>query len=735
MQNIALIDNSAISRSIFSSLQPHQLRVLHVRPSAKPEAPLICHLSVQRPLERRYKALSYIWGDPTVTVPITVDGCPFNITTNLEAGLRQLRSAYEASLPATSDEQIGNSSNDGYGCDGCEQLIAGTRYQCLDCPDTDFCGDCVEAARSGDHEAHRLLEACMDLTVWVDAVCINQHDTDERNEQVRLMHETYASAWEVMVWLGPEENDSGRAIEFISHWAGRLRAIGVSSYEDLLEDGRISDHINQRLISLLTPDRLEGEYSLASSSNWLALTHFVSRPWWYRLWIFQEIVLAHSISILCGPHVMLWADMLGSQFLAEQWSSHTTDRSAASMLGFPTSLSAWRSAYREMRVTGKRNPMFHPLSLVKHIAGRHCSDPRDKLFGFVGMQALLGRTDIVHVDYRRSAEQVYQQFAKDQILHWQPSLAVINFAGLGRGRSLTATDLPSWVPDWRDHQLKTYIMEKAHYTKAWMRWLHLATASISDDGRRLTVPGLRFDCISAIDVDSSGGFAFELLGNDFGLYPTQCSRFHALFRTMLEDHVTSSFQEYRITSRTVMQIHGFMLGALSCMCQQRLNKLNSWPSMADVPSDSSTQPLAALDLSRDLPPEIGTGSVFPWSLDVYTTADNAILTWPEYTDWNEHVEHMVGFWKSQANGNRAQRRLYRTAKGYFGAGPTHIQEGDVVCVLFGGETPFLLRRREGVDGYLLVGETYVHGIMDGEALDERQIESADHSAVTRFDIY
>lgn len=66
-----------------------------------------------------------------------------------------------------------------------------------------------------------------------------------------------------------------------------------------------------------------------------------------------------------------------------------------------------------------------------------------------------------------------------------------------------------------------------------------------------------------------------------------------------------------------------------------------------------------------------------------------------------------------------QRRLnYRafakTAKGYFVLGPKVMEVGDIVCVLFGGKTPFGLR--PWADGqYLLVGEAYVHGLMKGEA--------------------
>lgn len=61
-----------------------------------------------------------------------------------------------------------------------------------------------------------------------------------------------------------------------------------------------------------------------------------------------------------------------------------------------------------------------------------------------------------------------------------------------------------------------------------------------------------------------------------------------------------------------------------------------------------------------------------------------------------------------------------------GLGPEGAQKGDMVCVLLGGNVPFLLRRNER--HYLLVGESYVHGFMEGKAmneLDEGRLELRD----------
>lgn len=68
----------------------------------------------------------------------------------------------------------------------------------------------------------------------------------------------------------------------------------------------------------------------------------------------------------------------------------------------------------------------------------------------------------------------------------------------------------------------------------------------------------------------------------------------------------------------------------------------------------------------------------------------------------------------------ASKRLIATIRGYVGAVPTSTRSGDLVSVLPGARVPFILRARS--DGkFKLVGEAYVHGIMQGEAFDTQPL--------------
>ncbi|KAH8755177.1 hypothetical protein BGZ57DRAFT_933466 [Hyaloscypha finlandica] len=68
-----------------------------------------------------------------------------------------------------------------------------------------------------------------------------------------------------------------------------------------------------------------------------------------------------------------------------------------------------------------------------------------------------------------------------------------------------------------------------------------------------------------------------------------------------------------------------------------------------------------------------------------------------------------------SEGFQCSQRFFMTEKGYMGIGPTGCANGDIVCVLLGGELPYVLRP-VGNERYKMVGQCYMHGIMDGEVI-------------------
>jgi hypothetical protein len=118
-----------------------------------------------------------------------------------------------------------------------------------------------------------------DFKLWVDAVCINQNDLDERARQLRRMRDIYGRAWAVIAWLGEESFRSDAAIQLLSDLA-------AMSHVDL----------GHQIEACL---RKEPDY--LGRGCWLALQDLMERAYWYRLWIIQEMIMGASATwVRCG---------------------------------------------------------------------------------------------------------------------------------------------------------------------------------------------------------------------------------------------------------------------------------------------------------------------------------------------------------------------------------------------------------------------------------------------------
>ncbi|KIM93592.1 hypothetical protein OIDMADRAFT_173176, partial [Oidiodendron maius Zn] len=106
--------------------------------------------------------------------------------------------------------------------------------------------------------------------LWVDAICLNQENIQERNHQVKQMTMIYREAWRVIIWLGPAGDYSDRALEFIP----------------TLRRFRLRRQQRRRVFSL------KDVYKALKSLE--AMAKICRRPWWQRVWIVQELASAKS---------------------------------------------------------------------------------------------------------------------------------------------------------------------------------------------------------------------------------------------------------------------------------------------------------------------------------------------------------------------------------------------------------------------------------------------------------
>ena len=126
------------------------------------------------------------------------------------------------------------------------------------------------------HALRQLRQESQSRILWADAICIDQSRTPERNQQVRKMILIYRSAQRVLVWLGPDENGQ-TDVAF----------------------GAILD-LDQKKLSAKPGPPLSAEVEHTQSRQWRSLKWLLSRPWFSRIWVVQEVISNPEVLVHCG---------------------------------------------------------------------------------------------------------------------------------------------------------------------------------------------------------------------------------------------------------------------------------------------------------------------------------------------------------------------------------------------------------------------------------------------------
>jgi hypothetical protein len=544
-----------------------------------------------------------------------------------------------------------------------------------------------------------------DLIIWIDALCINQNDNAEKSSQIQLMGDIYRQAKRVIVWLGMELDDSDAAMEQIGVWGQRVINYGIT---DFLTFRQQHASLCQEQNALKFIAAILGP---SPSEAWGAATKLLTRPYWSRVWVFQELVLAKEAILACGQKQLPWRLISAFTVLTYVYTSFWVQAGdpgdsilhVKSHLLFPFLL--FRDYGIETDVSGVLSPLLgkSAVELMEVTSHMKSTDDRDKVFAILGL--LPREKQLILPDYTLSARDTYVKFAGriTQTTHGSTStLQVLSMAGLGRRRIDSPLDLPTWVPDWRggkDSNIYMMLGSNVLYEAS----LGLSPLPrISADGSVLTAPGLLFDAVrEVVTPDGTNSIDFERWDSIFfpdGApdYPNGTSNLEALFRTITCDLDNNCFRHSPDTE-TFEMIAAFIQN----VCASRVTK------MSDLTWTACQQDLARL---RDAPEYLHLGSFF-WGSTV-----GKGFSWPEALDFNEAVRSGSIPLSNSVRRFMGDRMLFITQKGYFGLGPRATVVGDAVCVLFGARVPLILREVE--DHYLLVGESFIHGLVDGEAVSE-----------------
>jgi hypothetical protein len=381
-------------------LSPGQIRLIRLLPG-KWTDPIRCELFEDLHGTTRYQALSYVWGSQHVTQCIFLDRREFPVTFNLKGALRHLREHFKDA-----------------------------------------------------HEA---------MVFWVDALCINQKDIEERTSQVQLMGSIYENCQQVVVYLGDSLDYRSRLDKPCA-----TRKLGTKNAKTgyAREGSAELDACNIfSLFQELAGDKHLTEIPAYSDIRQLEVSEMLRRmmhppftPWWSRVWVIQEVAVAPRVLMVhgsvSGPWEMFSVAATNYVKHSRYCCSETVAKSPPDQAKVLKDCCSRILSIDELRVRNERirlaydestrfaHNQFSLLNLLRKFRDRRASDPRDKVYALVNLASVL-RWERLKPDYSLSEIEVFRQ-ATHYCIYETQSLSVFN-TDLGRK---FRNDLPSWVPDW-----------------------------------------------------------------------------------------------------------------------------------------------------------------------------------------------------------------------------------------------------------------------------------------------
>ncbi|RYP57205.1 hypothetical protein DL769_009630 [Monosporascus sp. CRB-8-3] len=551
-----------------------------------------------------YMALSYVWGDAKTRLPISVNGSVVSITQNLHEALSSLRK-----------------SEMGMG----EEV----------------------------------------LTLWVDALCINQSDDAEKAAQVQLMRRIYREAMRVIIWLGPENGESTAAIHQLRDIGARFQKLKQSPIYGLRIPSFLQD------IAAKPGPELRSVWHL-----------FRGRPYWRRVWVIQEAVLARHATVWCGRYSIDWnilLQALRALHLAQSLRRAEAAETAALLIiaDVNQDIAHFRVCAEKFQESGGQGMGLMEMLWWTLKAEIQATDPRDRVYGLLGLVEEGDRVRIP-VDYSAATTLDNVLFTVTRALLQKHGPEILCYCT----PSLLSESLPSWVVNWTAQ--KKVRLWTTRIGGAWTGYRAFAASKESrwDDSPVSSVsleePALRLTGV-IVDTVSNTGSQFNT-SSQASDYIQACRSWFLEVERLLSDAVLDPGVR-----------------------KDRLANLWRLP-IADKRLDGGR---AELD---DLGPH-------HYGLLIGTISHETVPTKQEGDKMKKENERVLNeTYEYRRRWYLYERRPFVTGDGRPGLALADTRPGDQICVLNGASVPFVIRPNSKGE-FRLVGEAYIYGLMDGEALE------------------
>ncbi|KAK9441676.1 hypothetical protein VB005_06318 [Metarhizium brunneum] len=521
---------------------------------------------------------------------------------------------------------------------------------------------------------------------WIDAICINQYDFQERSEQVKLMSTIYSSATCVYAWLGEEDDNTLRGFTLIQTLT-RI-CIDVGRYKRV-ESLR---HITPSVLKDTGPWNNSEVY--ADYAYWDSLISLFQRSYFTRAWIIQEISLSREILAICGSHSINWRNItIVSEFLtvttwtrwiSNRWSIGPLQAYSQPNHAVPNLLAANKEAKKDEL----KDALLYSLIRFRRF---RASDPRDKVFALLGIvkESIQGK-DRFNPAYERSTEDVYTQTAI-QILEDSNNLLLLAHVEGEAFRQFRS--LPSWVPDWSCERVVG--LGVTGYRRYSASGDVPRSLCIDEHNKSLGVKGVRLDDIMLMGEskqDILSGKPFPRLLSIWRampeVYHTSQTRLNVLWRTLVTD-TAGAPPQYPAPKSYGQAYVSWMASLVKAQISPRCT--------LDPRYKTALEALIAAANSQLNPSSIPNPSI--QDNDDLGNADPSLNS-EEYEVTFSHALHL---------------RPFLTRSCYVGVGSESLREHDSVWIIPGSRVPLILRE-VNIGTFQVIGGAYVHGFMKGEAL-------------------
>ena len=594
-------------------------------------------------------------------------------------------------------------------------------------------------------------------TLWVDAICINQDDLFERGRQVRVMSQIYAKSSSVLAWLGAADEDSGITmcaiedicwavkVQFMDFCATSLEISLVDVTDKVIEDvghsyltdaklppqpftaGPFSGLFDFEVIELLSTLRriqvhipsdcrsiedLVTKYpentsflrnallsaksfpELSTSSSFKVIAHsmerfFKNRNYWKRLWVIQETFFAPDLQLLCGSTILYRTSLLVISKVISSFTNRPKEACSASMLHFADSL-LYTLDYAfpsEAYWLLNRNPSERLRPLYSNMISyrrRLCTKSVDIIFALLNISQPIN----VEPDYEKSCEETFIDTTK-AIIEQEQCLNMICHAAndkkLPLGDRLSCLELPSFVPHYETRLQSSVLLapglqeeEQYYHTGGPLTSEYHRNAHSMESHRTLLISGCFWggtlrETITLGLLDSKGMPLKDWPSIKKWYFSLRSSLGHKYNSTIIED--------WRMILGDIYMRSGDHL--------YNFERMSEYKEAYEL-------------LVQD------TEALLPW----HDEPRSAFLNW--------------------LRGSMHDNSIYSTERGDFVKAHRSVQIGDEIFVARGCSVAMVLRpvseaQVQAATGHLggtqipvreFVAGAYVHGIMDGEAIQQ-----------------